>query len=493
MYKVRYNKVDLLYLKITEKESLVQHTSWTPEMVDKLIAFRRGEHLEWNEIGKRLELSPEACRCKYKSLREEYFSPNGKMETDFQDNYANVTFTSSRITSLEEIIEACKIDLDVWEIERHVVNTWEMGRKDKKVHMQFDEGKISGEIDDDGEITVETLYQVKVWLVRKEPIALTPVVQPVHISITEYSPKFFNPTKVKRALIFADSQFGFTKELYKNELTPFHDRQAILSLLRVSEEVNPDVIVYLGDIVDFSEWSDKFVRSPEFYWMTQPAIIEAAWWLGKFTQTQPQSHEAYMLEANHELRVKTHLVNHASAAYGLKAANELDAPDLMSVERLLGLSQMGIQYVQNYPNNYVQLNNNLRVIHGNIAKSQPQATARSLVERSAYSVIFGHIHKREMASKTIFYENKTRTVSSYCPGCLCDITGKIAWASAEEQWQQGAFIVDLYENDQFVVNPVIIENGNAYYNGKVYSGKTNIVPQLIADTGWDFKSNSRKV
>lgn len=55
-----------------------------------------------------------------------------------------------RIATVEELLEKAAVDLAVWEVERYVVNQWEVGAKD-----------------DSGAIQVEPLYQIKAWLRRK--------------------------------------------------------------------------------------------------------------------------------------------------------------------------------------------------------------------------------------------------------------------------------------------------------------------------------------
>tara|TARA_R110002012_G_scaffold77863_3_gene198572 strand:- start:5890 stop:7119 length:1230 start_codon:yes stop_codon:yes gene_type:complete len=55
---------------------------------------------------------------------------------------------STRIKTIDDLIEQCEIDLNHWEIDRYVVNKWEVGTAV------------------DGEILTEPLFQVKAWLKR---------------------------------------------------------------------------------------------------------------------------------------------------------------------------------------------------------------------------------------------------------------------------------------------------------------------------------------
>jgi hypothetical protein len=60
---------------------------------------------------------------------------------------------SSRIKTLEDLVAHAEIDLSIWDIERWVANKWEVGAKN-----------------DDGQIVVEPLFQVKAWLKAKKQI-----------------------------------------------------------------------------------------------------------------------------------------------------------------------------------------------------------------------------------------------------------------------------------------------------------------------------------
>lgn len=70
-----------------------------------------------------------------------------------------------RITSLDQLLKIAKIDPDVWEVEKHVVNKWEVGTADRKM---WRPGAEKGERFDT-KVVVEPLFQVKAWLKRKVP------------------------------------------------------------------------------------------------------------------------------------------------------------------------------------------------------------------------------------------------------------------------------------------------------------------------------------
>ena len=82
-------------------------------------------------------------------------SANSGNEIVFDENKKGATVEtkrSSRIKNIDDLIKHCEIDLDVWEIERYVVNKWEVGSNVE------------------GTIIVEPLFQIKAWLKKNTDI-----------------------------------------------------------------------------------------------------------------------------------------------------------------------------------------------------------------------------------------------------------------------------------------------------------------------------------
>ncbi len=90
-----------------------------------------------------------------------------RMETQ---NELIITIPKTRIKTLDELVKHCEIDLDVWEVERWVCNKWEVGMKPPAVTewVENKKGKkIPMWVRDSKKVIVEPLFQIKVWLVRK--------------------------------------------------------------------------------------------------------------------------------------------------------------------------------------------------------------------------------------------------------------------------------------------------------------------------------------
>jgi len=77
-----------------------------------------------------------------------------KIYTDYKDDTAKVTTTSLTVNTLEQALEIAEVDLGVWEVERHVINSWQ-------VHMKLGDGEGKHNV------VARTNYQVKIWLKAK--------------------------------------------------------------------------------------------------------------------------------------------------------------------------------------------------------------------------------------------------------------------------------------------------------------------------------------
>ncbi len=77
---------------------------------------------------------------------------DGSNEVKIEETENEVIFEyngTQSITSLKQALEFCKVDLNIWEVERHVFNSWDVTMKDKA-----------------GEPIKRTNYQCKVWFKR---------------------------------------------------------------------------------------------------------------------------------------------------------------------------------------------------------------------------------------------------------------------------------------------------------------------------------------
>jgi hypothetical protein len=378
---------------------------------------------------------------------------DGKVE---EGNYIYIS-GEGNLKTREDVVQAYELDLDEWEFVKFGVSSWTtpMNIHDQPVAFQN--------------------HSVKAQLARKvfEPEFQT--IRPVESKI-----RFLHVQKpqrsFKKALIVPDSQNGFWRDVHTEKMTPFHDRRAWSIILQLAKDYQPDTIIFLGDMLDLAEWSGKFVKSPEFVRTTQPTINELHGLFGHLRGTCPHAEMIY-LEGNHEIRLRHAIIQNNEASYGLRPADDPDGPDLVSVERILGLQTLHIQYKHPYvTGNSVEgyseywLNDNLKVSHGSTVRSKSGQTVTKTIEDARYSWIYGHIHRIEIATKTAFPRNKIVTYQHVSPGTIAKIDGSVPSHKDKENGQQGCAMVD-YDEEMFTIQPIYIHDGKAIYQGQLYEGE----------------------
>lgn len=392
-----------------------------------------------------------------------------KMETKIIDaNTEEITYqTEDRIVTIDDLIKATKVDLDIWEILNFSCNKWE-----------------AFTVSESGEPQPFPLFQVKFTTKRKNLIANFPVVQPIEINIEAMTYAELPKRELEKALVLSDLHVGFRRNLETNALQPFHDRKAIALAISMAKDTQPNLIIINGDVLDLSMFSDKFLREPEFYFTTQPALIEANWILGQLRLACPNS-KIVLLAGNHDDRLRKSLITHYLEAYSLKTVGDEQEIPVLSLQKLLNLDKLGVECVENQSTGY-WINENLLAKHGDKARSENGATTREFLKDIRCSVLVGHIHRIESIYKTVQGKDIRKTYSATSLGCLCRIDGFVPGSEHGCNWSQGLGFVD-YEpgNGFFSISPVSIYDGQAVYNGKIYRG-VNYRNSLQKDTKKNF-------
>ena len=364
------------------------------------------------------------------------------------ENTMEISDVAPLVRTLDELLAACKVDLRVWEVRDYLVNQWQYGTKDGVIY---------------------PLYQVKAWLVRKKLKPLMPEIRPVRLGVKPVRKPRPKGSGVRRAMIVADAHFGFRRRLHTGELIPFHDRRVLDLALQILQVAPFDNVSLIGDWADLSEWSSKFTAEPEFYWTTQPMLIEASWWLSLFRQVAPEATIDYY-EGNHEKRMRDLIAAYMKAAYDLRPADELHLPPALSMPRLLALDALGINYIGDYPDGRKWLNQNVVIRHGDTVRAGPGDSAKAVANKTTYTTVFGHVHRREMVSTRTQTREGDLIHVAFCPGCACHIDGRVPGSTSEDQWQQGIAIIEYTDQDENII-PVAIDKGRAIYNGRIFTAR----------------------
>lgn len=308
-----------------------------------------------------------------------------------------------------------------------------------------------------------------------------PVVQPARPCVVRpvKAAKAPPQSEFRTAVILPDAQIGY-RRYEDGTLDPFHDESAMAVALQIIRHLAPDVIVNLGDFLDFGAFSTKFVTEPSFAQTTQAALDRAHRFLAECRATAPGA-EMVLLEGNHDARAGRLIMSNAAAAFGLRQANIPDSWPVMSVPHLLRLDELGVEYVGGFPAGAHWLNDNFVCIHGRVARSGNGATVRAVVDDERVSLVQGHIHRHEVIYKTRHTRSGPKVSLAASPGTLARIDGAVPSTKGgidphgrpvriSEDWQQGVGVVTYEPGDgPFAYEQVFIHQGAAIFRGRSFT------------------------
>lgn len=312
----------------------------------------------------------------------------------------------------------------------------------------------------------------------------TPVhrAQPIEIK----SPKPYKASKTKHQVHVAlpDPQIGY-RDL-PGGLDPFHDEHAmnvalqIVSWLEENDQV--DTIVNLGDFIDLPA-QGRFEQEPAFARTTQDAFDRGHLFLQEQRAAAGPKAKIVLIEGNHDRRMEKFIMTNAATAFGLKKANS-DSLPVMSIPYLLRLEEIGVEYIDAYPAGQYWLTDRLRAVHGTKVRSNGSTAAAYTNDTPHISTVFGHVHRQELQSRTIFDRNGSIKSVAISPGCLCRVDGAVPSVNGStkidgtpqkyyENWQQGVAVITT-DGDDFFTELVQIDNGKAWFRGKQFKSNVRV-------------------
>jgi len=288
------------------------------------------------------------------------------------------------------------------------------------------------------------------------------------------------------ALIIPDIQIGYyRKSMDAWDLEPIHDEKAIEISLAIARKYQPDQIIMVGDNLDFAEFG-SFDTEPAFKQMVQPTIDRGTLLCAQFRDAAPHA-KIVWIQGNHEQRLPRYQVRNFEAAHGITVGRLPDEAranyPLFSVPVALRMDEFDITYLSGYPENRYFINSNLMVVHGDKVVSN-NSTTKKYLDNERISVIYGHIHRNEVAYRTRATEDGPRTIMAASPGCLCRIDGAVPSAKSgrndfglpiykgAENWQQGLAMVQYQPKgvggEYFSYEPMWIFDGRGNFRGEEY-------------------------
>lgn len=308
-----------------------------------------------------------------------------------------------------------------------------------------------------------------------------PVIQPgPKIQLQKPTTKATKAKGFKTAVVPPDIQIGYFRNREGN-LEPTHDEKALDICISMISELQPELIVLVGDNLDLPEMG-KYVTYPAYAQTTQASIDRATMFCAQMRNAAPHA-KIIWLAGNHEERMPKYIVQNATAAYGLRKGNSPESWPVLSVPYLCRMEEFKVEYRPGYPAADFWINKKLRIIHGDRVKSSG-STAHVYLNAEKTSVIYGHIHRIETAFKTREDFDGPRTIMAASPGCLARIDGAIPSTKGgvdldgrpltrHENWQQGIGIVTYEDSGEhkFSYEVAPIYNGWTMFRGKEYKAK----------------------
>ena len=284
------------------------------------------------------------------------------------------------------------------------------------------------------------------------------------------------------AVILPDPQIGF-RDL-DDRLDPFHDESAMDLALQITswleEHERVDDVINLGDFLDLPS-QGRFEQEPSFAFTTQKAVDRGHLFLQQQRAAAGPRAKIVLIEGNHDRRMEKFIVANAASAFGLKRANTEEVP-VMSLPFLLRLDEIGVEYIDAYPAGAYWLNDKLRAIHGDKVRSNGSTAAAYTNNTPHISTIFGHVHRQELQSRTIFDRLGPIKSVAVSPGCLCRVDGAVPSVNGStridgtpatfyENWQQGIAVISYKKTGEFFTELVQFNDGKAVFRGREFKAK----------------------
>lgn len=275
-----------------------------------------------------------------------------------------------------------------------------------------------------------------------------------------------------------------TAVLMPDAQRPFQDEAAVGVALQVLEAVEHtygvDDIIHLGDDLDLPDFG-RHRSAPETCGQINLAVQQQYRTLTYERALCPDARILW-LAGNHEARLTNWLVDNAPQMLALQRPDTEGEDPVLSIPFLCRLGEVGVEYLDPYPEAEIWLNDHLRCIHGTITKSGRGATAAAYLAQGNVSTIYGHIHRAELLWQTRHTKHGPRSYMAGSPGSLCRVDGQVPstrsgishrgaqGGTTTEDWQQGVWVVRYQpEGAQwFTIEPVNIWAGWGTWRGRTF-------------------------
>ena len=241
--------------------------------------------------------------------------------------------------------------------------------------------------------------------------------------------------------------FQGTALIFCDPHIPFQDQRVIREVELFMEELQPDMIVYPGDIGDWYGIS-SFDKNPSRADRLQSDLSSVG---AMFKRQRALCPNARMIEedGNHEDRLRRHLWGKDPALASL---------DCLTVEKLYKLEESGVEHIP-YKEGLL-INGNFLITHGDLIRAHSSYTAKGMSDKYGGSGMHGHSHRLGSHYK----KNYFGVYGWWENGCLCDLNPDYV---TNPNWQQGFSLVH-FTKSRFWVEQMQIIDRKFMYAGRTF-------------------------
>lgn len=359
------------------------------------------------------ELETKFLHLKKQKVEEAVSKDSKYWEENSKEAVWEYNSLTNSMETLEDALEFCGVDLNVYEVDRYIFNSWD-------VTMKIDDTPVK-----------RTNYQTKIWFKKIEKVVIKqPFVQPIEVSASDDVQMWVIIGCVHR---------------------PFHNKALWYNLLQFLNYHRGKItgLIINGDYLDLrslsshEEWIPEGVDLSMEYSDGLQGIAELEGALNK-------DFEKIFHYGNHEdryLRNKKDLRKYGSALPSPREALELD--------------ERGWKVVEDWKDGFTKLGDKLEVFHGEYIGMN--AAKQHLEAMPEVSCVFNHTHRYQTYS-----HNKQTAYNIGWMGDPEQDVFKYMMRRSKYRWTNGFGVAYIEPNGNHHVVPVKSEDSTIFFEGKVF-------------------------
>lgn len=262
--------------------------------------------------------------------------------------------------------------------------------------------------------------------------------------------------RVPAPAIVTSKNKTFKAVVYGDTHVPFHDTAAVRVVQAIAQDVKPDVLLNVGDVVDCWQIS-RFDKNPNRRDTLQDNIDEARQHLAEMAQVVPNARRV-LLEGNHENRLSRTIAGLEGVQRQLATLRIFQQS--LTWPTLLDLDAIGFEWVDTREQSKTSILPKLITKHGTIVRKDSGATAKGEHEKYGRSGLSGHTHRLGH-----FMRRDSNGVASWLEtGCTCSLEPEYG---TDFNWQQGCVVI-TWSADRRLMQPelISIRDGSALWRDK---------------------------